>query len=176
MREGRYSHQLILTTRHRRPYGFTGSSIADDQAAADANRERWGKVKVDTGGLFNTLDLSKFGAEPPDETGQMKQFRPYSPYTSTDIMSAAEERQRQKQPAPSWLGAMDLNGQVINKPVESHVDQSMHTDIKIDVVVNAIDPNGKALGDAIGDAVTEKVDAKVSQLLQTTRAGQKEVE
>ncbi|WNF55804.1 hypothetical protein [Pseudomonas sp. SG20052] len=132
--------------------------------------------KVDVGGMFNKLDLSKFGAEPPDETGQMRQFRPYQPFTSADIMSAAEERQLQKQPAPSWLGAMDINGQVINKPDEKNIDQSMHTDIKIDVVVNAIDPNGKALGDAIGDAVTEKVDAKVSQLLQTTRSAQKEVE
>ncbi|MFJ2684032.1 hypothetical protein ACIOYV_09845 [Pseudomonas sp. NPDC087342] len=130
---------------------------------------------------FNKIDVSKFTADgyngpSADDDGSYHQFRMYEPRNAADIMYAAEERQRQKQPAPSWLGAMDLNGQVINKPVESHVDQSMHNDIKIDVVVNAIDPNGKALGDAIGDAVSEKVDAKVSQLLQSTRAAQKEVQ
>lgn len=106
----------------------------------------------------------------------MKQFRLPPAYTAEDIMDAAAQQQRRQTALPSdWLLPSDPNSNVLNKPI-GNVDQSTHTDIKVDVTVNALDPNGRELGNAIGDAVSEKVDARLKQVLLTARANQQEVQ
>lgn len=152
---------------------LSGGSLADDQTAADENRDRWGKVKVDAGGMFNKLDLSKLGAEPPDETGRMKQFRPYQPYTSDDIMKGAEVQRRLKAPSmEGWLLPGDLNSETVRAPVESHVDNSTRTDVKVELNIDArgLSP------DEVKQLSAETVRDEFDKVLQTTRTGQKEIE
>jgi hypothetical protein len=159
---------------------FTGATIADDQSAAKDNRERW------AGGHINpvqreSFDVFRIGS--PDigkdsenmADGKLRQFRMPQPLTAKDIMVASEQQRKQTLLPSDWLLPSDPNSGVINKPT-GNVDQSMHTDIKVDVTVNALDPNGRELGNAIGDAVSEKVDEKLSQMLRTARASQTEVE
>ncbi|WP_159815015.1 hypothetical protein [Pseudomonas sp. 18058] len=144
------------------------------EGPAKAPMLNWTLTSV-AGLKFPPLDMSKFGVAPPDETGQMRQFRMPPVYTAADIMEASEQQRKQTLLPSDWLLPSDPNSGVINKPT-GNVDQSMHTDIKVDVTVNALDPNGRELGNAIGDAVSEKVDEKLSQMLRTARAAQTEVE
>lgn len=150
-------------------------SVEDYSKGGEANKLK--ALEMNIAGLqFSSLDASKFGAEPPDETGKMKQFRLPPAYTAEDIMDAAAQQQRRQTALPSdWLLPSDPNSNVLNKPI-GNVDQSTHTDIKVDVTVNALDPNGRELGNAIGDAVSEKVDARLKQVLLTARANQQEVQ
>jgi tape measure domain-containing protein len=159
---------------------FTGVTIEDDQSAAKDNRERWAgghinPVQRESFDVFriNSPDLGKDSENVAD--GKLRQFRMPQPLTAKDIMVASEQQRKQTLLPSDWLLPSDPNSGVINKPT-GNVDQSMHTDIKVDVTVNALDPNGRELGNAIGDAVSEKVDEKLSQMLRTARAAQTEVE
>ncbi|QYY82138.1 hypothetical protein [Pseudomonas germanica] len=159
---------------------FTGASLADDQSAAKDNRERWAgghinPVQRESFDVFriNSPDLGKDSENVAD--GKLRQFRMPEPLTAKDIMVASEQQRKQTLLPSDWLLPTDPNSGVINKPT-GNVDQSMHTDIQVDVTVNALDPNGRELGNAIGDAVSEKVDEKLSQMLRTARAAQTEVE
>jgi tape measure domain-containing protein len=159
---------------------FTGASLADDQSAAKDNRERWAgghinPVQRESFDVFriSSPDLGKDSENVAD--GKLRQFRMPEPLTAKDIMVASEQQRKQTLLPSDWLLPSDPNSGVINKPT-GNVDQSMHTDIKVDVTVNALDPNGRELGNAIGDAVSEKVDEKLSQMLRTARAAQTEVE
>lgn len=156
---------------------LTGTTIEDDQAKANEHRERW------AGGHIapvqrESFDVFRIGSpelgKDPERDGKLRQFR-YQPVTAQDVMEAAQQQRKQTLLPSDWLLPSDPNSGVINKPT-GNVDQSMHTDIKVDVTVNALDPNGRELGNAIGDAVSEKVDEKLSQMLRTARANQTEVE
>jgi hypothetical protein len=161
---------------------ITGSTIEDDQTAADGNRERWGggKFRINPIEAANfdvfRLGSSDLRADPENQAdGNYRQFRQYTyqPLTSADIMRAADARVRQGQvlqPAYVGPGSEGSNG----TSGSGNVDQSMHTDIKVDVVVNARepDPDGKAIGEEVG----KQVDLKVRQLLEQTRSAQKEIE
>jgi len=159
---------------------FTGESVASDQAKADENRERWA-------GSINPVELMNFdvfrigspdlGKDPENQADEsLRQFR-YQPITSSDVMQAANEKVRSGQfVQPAYIAPGDYSNTSSGKSHSGNIDQSTHTDIKVDVTVNALDPNGRELGNAIGDAVSEKVDEKLSQMLRTARAAQTEVE
>lgn len=129
----------------------------------------WNLTSV-AGLKFPPLDVSKFGAEPPDETGQVKQFRPYQPFTAEDVMEGARDQLRKTQPVPTsnWLLPGDLNSETINKPVENKIDQS-HTEVHNDITVNITTPPG-ADEELMGRIARDEL----GKALQTTRAGQKE--
>lgn len=88
---------------------------------------------------FPKLDLSKFSAEMENlADGKFRQFRPYQPYTTTDIMDGAAAKQRDSQPVlPAWLGAGDLNHTSSGKELANNVDNSTHNDVKIDIQIDA---------------------------------------
>lgn len=88
---------------------------------------------------FPKLDLSKFSAEMENlADGKFRQFRPYQPYTTTDIMDGAAAKQRDSQPVlPAWLGPGDLNHTSSGKELANNVDNSTHNDVKIDIQIDA---------------------------------------
>ncbi|MFP0195974.1 tape measure protein [Pseudomonas sp. PHC1] len=159
---------------------FTGESVASDQAKADENRERWA-------GSINPVELMNFdvfrigspdlGKDPENQAdGSLRQFR-YQPITSSDVMQAANEKVRSGQfVQPAYIAPGDYTNTASGKSHNGNIDQSTHTDIKVDVTVNALDPNGNALGEAVGEAVGKKVDDRMRQILQEARAQQKEIE
>ena len=159
---------------------FTGESVASDQAKADENRERWA-------GSINPVELMNFdvfrigspdlGKDPENQAdGSLRQFR-YQPITSSDVMQAANEKVRSGQfVQPAYIAPGDYSNTSSGKSHNGNIDQSTHTDIKVDVTVNALDPNGNALGEAVGEAVGKKVDDRMRQILQEARAQQKEIE
>lgn len=158
---------------------ITGSSVAEDQTAADENRERWGggkfKINPIETGNFDIFRLTSpdLGKDPEDETGKLRQFRPYQPYTSADIMEGAAALQRNNNPiTPAYIAPGDISNPSADR-VAGNIDQS-HTEFNIDVTVNARepDPDGRAIGEEVG----KQVDMRVRQLLQETRGGQKEIE
>lgn len=61
------------------------------------------------------LDMSKFGAEPPDETGQTRQFRMPPVYTAQDIMEASAQQQR-KQTALRYYPQILIAGRFTSPP------------------------------------------------------------
>jgi hypothetical protein len=142
-----------------------------EEGPARATMLDWNLTSV-AGLKYPPLDLSKFGAEPPDETGQLKQFRPftYQPRTADDIFQASAQQQRLKEPVqPSWLGPGDLNAATVNKPVEN-IDQS-HTEVNNNVNINITAPYGadeQELGRVVRD--------ELGKVLQQTRSAQKEIE
>lgn len=175
---GDYSAVNGDTQHQGGPIGKFWNWLFNVQDYRDGEANKVEALEMNVAGLqFPPLNLSKFSTEMENlADGRFRQFRPYQPYTTTDILDGAAARQRDSQPVlPAWLGPGDLNGQVTSKPTGS-IDQSTHTDIKVDVTVNALDPNGRELGNAIGDAVSEKVDAKLTQVLLTARANQLEVQ
>lgn len=88
---------------------------------------------------FPKLDLSKFSAEMENlADGKLRSFRPYQPYTTTDILDGAAARQRDSQPVlPAWLGPGDLNHTSSGKELANNVDNSTHNDVKIDIQIDA---------------------------------------
>lgn len=124
------------------------------------------------------LNMSKFGADPENQAdGNWRQFR-YQPITSSDVMQAANEKVRSGQfVQPAYIAPGDYSNTSSGKSPNGNIDQSTHTtDIKVNVTVNALDPNGDALGEAVGEAVGKKVDDKMRQILREARAQQKELE
>ncbi|UVM74189.1 hypothetical protein [Pseudomonas alvandae] len=97
-------------------------------------------LEMNVAGLqFPPLNLSKFSAEMENlADGKFRQFRPYHPYTTTDIMDGAAARQRDSQPVlPAWLGPGDLNHSSSGKERANNVDNSTHNDVKIDIQIDA---------------------------------------
>ncbi|WLH44232.1 tape measure protein [Pseudomonas beijingensis] len=143
-----------------------------DYRKGDANKAE--ALEMNIAGLqFPPLDLSKFSAEMENlADGKFRQFRPYQPYTTTDILDGAAARQRDSQPVlPAWLGPGDLNGQVTSKPTESKIDQS-HTELHVEVNVDA-----RGMGASeVEKITTESTRALWDEELRKIRAAQKEVE
>jgi hypothetical protein len=129
-------------------------------------------LEMNTLGMqFPKLDLSKFGITPPDETGQMKQFRLPPTYTAADIMETSAQQQRKQTALPSdWMSADDPNNGRIVKPAESNIDQS-HTEVHNDITVNITTPPGSD-EQVVGRIVRDEI----GKVLQTARANQTEVE
>ena len=120
---------------------------------------------------FNKIDVSKFGAEPPDETGQVKQFR-YQPYTSADIMEAAQQRQRDKGTIqPAYIAPGDYGNTASDKERSGgNVDNSTHADVKVELNIDARGMDAEEVKKLSAESVRDEF----SKVLQTTRAGQKE--
>ncbi|RLU06345.1 hypothetical protein CS078_21705 [Pseudomonas prosekii] len=157
---------------------ITGSSIADDQAAADANRERWGggkfKINPIISGSFDVFKIGSpdLGVGPVDEVGQMKQYRLPTSYTAADIMEGAKEQQRAKEPVqPSWLAPGDLNTATINKPA-GNVDSSMHNDVRVEIQIDARGLTQDQVQQSSAEGFRAAFDAELLKL----RAAQQEVE
>jgi hypothetical protein len=129
-------------------------------------------LEMNTLGMqFPKLDLSKFGITPPDETGQMKQFRLPPTYTAADIMETSAQQQRKQTALPSdWMSADDPNNWRIVKPAESNIDRS-HTEVHNDITVNITTPPGSD-EQVVGRIVRDEI----GKVLQTARANQTEVE
>ena len=123
---------------------------------------------------FNKIDVSKFGAEPPDETGQVKQFRPfvYEPYTSADIMDAAAQRQRDKGTVqPAYIAPGDYGNTASDKERSGgNVDNSTHADVKVELNIDARGMDAEEVTKLSAETVRDEF----SKVLQTTRANQKE--
>lgn len=130
-------------------------------------------LEMNTLGMqFSKLDLSKFGFTPPDETGQMRQFRMPPAYSAQDIIEGAKEQQRLKEPVqPNWLGPGDLNGEVINKPSGS-VDNSTHNDVRVELNIDARGMDAAEVKQLSAETFHDEFD----KALRTTRANQTEVE
>ena len=130
-------------------------------------------LEMNTLGMqFSKLDMSKFGIGPPDETGQMKQFRMPPAYTAEDIIEGAKEQQRLKEPVqPNWLGPGDLNGEVINKP-SGGVDNSTHNDVKVELNIDARGMDA----DEVKKISAESFHDEFDKVLRTVRADQTEIE
>ena len=156
---------------------ITGSSITDDQTAADANRERWGGGKfkinpVETGNFdIFKLRAPQLGADPENlADGKLRQFRMPREFTYEDTMAAATLKQRMSEPVqPSWLLENDPNSQTVNKPVESNIDQS-HTEINVSVSVDARGMSQEEAQKFSADAAKEAL----KEEFRSTRANQKE--
>lgn len=143
-----------------------------DYREGEANKVE--ALQMNVGGLqFPPLDLSKFSSDLENlADGKFRQFRPYQPYTTTDILDGAAARQRDNQSVlPAWLGPGDLNGQVTSKPTESKIDQS-HTELHVEVNVDA-----RGMGASeVEKITTESTRALWDEELRKIRAAQKEVE
>ncbi|MCQ6258400.1 tape measure protein [Pseudomonas sp. Q11] len=142
-----------------------------DYRKGDANKVE--ALEMNIAGLqFPPLDLSKFSSDLENlADGKFRQFRPYQPYTTTDILDGAAAKQRSQPVLPAWLGPGDLNGQVTSKPTESKIDQS-HTELHVEVNVDA-----RGMGASeVEKITTESTRALWDEELRKIRAAQKEVE
>lgn len=125
---------------------------------------------------FNKLDVSKFGVDPENiADGQYRQFRPfvYQPITADEMIDRAAQQQRLKEPVqPNWLGPGDLNGATVRAPADN-VDQSTHTDVKVEKVEVNIDARGLS-PDEIDKLTDERFRENWDKTLRTVIASQKE--
>ncbi|WP_339453987.1 hypothetical protein [Pseudomonas sp. EA_5y_Pfl2_R50] len=130
-------------------------------------------LEMNTLGMqFSKLDLSKFGITPPDETGQMKQFRLPPTYTAADIMEASAQQQRKQTALPSdWMSPDDPNNGRIVQPAESKIDQS-HTEVNVSVNVDA---RGMDAAE-VKQLSAETFHDEFNKVLRTVRADQTEIE
>lgn len=154
---------------------FTGASLADDQAAAKDNKERW------AGGHINPVQRESFdvfrigspdlGKDPENlADGKLRQFR-YQPVTAQDVMEAAQQQRKQTALPSDWMSADDPNNGRIVKPAESNIDQS-HTEVNVSV---SIDARGLS-PDQIDQLTDERFRENWERTLRTARSNQTEVE
>lgn len=171
---GDYSAVSGDTQHQGGPIGKFWNWLFSVQDYRDGEANKTEALEMNIAGLqFPPLDLSKFSAEMENlADGKLRSFRPYQPYTTTDILDGAAARQRDSQPVlPAWLGPGDLNGQVTSKPTESKIDQS-HTELHVEVNVDA-----RGMGaDEVEKITTESTRALWDEELRKIRAAQKEVE
>lgn len=130
-------------------------------------------LEMNTLGMqFSKLDLSKFGITPPDETGQMKQFRLPPTYTAADIMEASAQQQRKQTALPSdWMSPDDPNNGRIVQPAESKIDQS-HTEVNVSVNVDARGMDAAEVQQLSAQTFHDEF----NKVLRTVRADQTEIE
>jgi tape measure domain-containing protein len=144
-----------------------------DYREGEANKVE--ALEMNIAGLqFPPLDLSKFSAEMENlADGRFRQFRPYQPYTTTDILDGAAARQRDSQPVlPAWLGPGDLSHTSSGKGSANNVDNSTHNDVKIDI---QIDARGMT-PDEVDKLTEERFRENWDRTLRSAAALQKEVE
>jgi hypothetical protein len=152
-------------------YRFLTNTPDYEKGPANGPMLNWTLTSV-AGLKFPPLDMSKLGAGPPDETGQMKQFRMPPAFTVDDIIQGAKEQQRLKEPVqPNWLGPGDLNGEVINKPSGS-VDNSTHNDVKVELNIDARGMDATE----VKQLSAETFHDEFNKVLRTVRADQTEIE
>lgn len=148
---------------------LTGAPDYDD---GPANKVKAWEMNI-AGLQFPKLDMSKFG-DPEDETGKLKQFRPfvYEPVTAQQIYEASAKEQRIRDSIQTpWAGPGDVGNSTINRPA-NNVDSSVHNDVKVDI---KIDARGMS-AEEIDKISTDRAIETWEQALRTAASQQKELE